>query len=300
MSGKSALGRGLGSLIPQGGAIKKPEPAPKKQTITEQVIPEAKGMVLEVSVGEIKENPRQPRYRFAQDDLQDLMNSIEEHGILQPLVVTKAGSGYELIAGERRLRASRNLGLEKVPVVVREADDQTKLELALIENIQRQDLNAVEEAMAYKALVEEFALTQEEVSKRVGKSRSTVANIMRLLDLSDEILDALKEGHITKSHARTLLAEIDEVRRNNLFEQMLNGGVTVREAEARASQTGSRSSARGANTKKDPNILAHEKRLREILGTKVDIKESGGKGKISIAFYSREELLELLDQLSGF
>lgn len=303
MSAKSALGRGLGSLIPQSGAStpkKAPEAKEAPKTITEQVIPEAKSMVLEVSIESIKENPRQPRYRFAQSDLEDLINSIKEHGILQPLVVTKAGSGYELIAGERRLRASRNLGLEKVPVVVREADDQTKLELALIENIQRQDLNAVEEAMAYKALVDEFSLTQEEVSKRVGKSRSTVANIMRLLDLSDEILDALKEGQITKSHARTLLSEINEERRYQLFQQMLNGGVTVREAEARASQTGSRSASRGASGRKDPNILAHEKRLREILGTKVDIKESGGKGKISIAFYSREELLELLDQLSGF
>jgi ParB family chromosome partitioning protein len=303
MSAKSALGRGLGSLIPQGGAVKKavdsPTPAKEPATMTEQIIPDAKGMILEVSVDAIKENPRQPRYRFTQSDLEDLINSIKEHGILQPLVVTKAGSGYELIAGERRLRASRTLGLETVPVIVREADDQTKLELALIENIQRQDLNAVEEAIAYKALVDEFALTQEEVAKRVGKSRSTIANILRLLDLSDEILDALKEGQITKSHARTLLAEIDEVRRQQLFEQMLSGGVTVREAEARASQTGSRSGAKTAG-RKDPNILAHEKRLREILGTKVDIKESGGKGKITIAFYSREELLELLDQLSGF
>jgi ParB family chromosome partitioning protein len=303
MSAKSALGRGLGSLIPQGGAVKKavdsPTPAKEPATMTEQIIPDAKGMILEVSVDAIKENPRQPRYRFTQSDLEDLINSIKEHGILQPLVVTKAGSGYELIAGERRLRASRTIGLETVPVIVREADDQTKLELALIENIQRQDLNAVEEAIAYKALVDEFALTQEEVAKRVGKSRSTIANILRLLDLSDEILDALKEGQISKSHARTLLAEIDEVRRQQLFEQMLSGGVTVREAEARASQTGSRSGAK-ATGRKDPNILAHEKRLREILGTKVDIKESGGKGKITIAFYSREELLELLDQLSGF
>jgi ParB family transcriptional regulator, chromosome partitioning protein len=289
MSSKSALGRGLGSLIQQ--------KTPMKQSITEQVMPEVKTLVIEVSVDDIKENPRQPRYRFSAADLEDLIGSIKEHGILQPLVVTKLGSGYELIAGERRLRASRTLGLDKVPVLVREADEQTKLELALIENIQRQDLNAVEEALAYKALVDEFALTQEQVSKRVGKSRSTVANIMRLLDLSEEILEALREEKITKSHARTLLAEIDEEKRMILFDQMLNGGVTVREAEARVSGGGSRSSSGG---RKDPNILAHEKRLREILGTKVAIKEKNGKGKITIEFYSREELLEILDTLSGF
>ncbi len=284
MSTKSALGRGLGSLIPQ------------KQTLTEQVIPSAATTVLEVDPNEIKVNPRQPRAHFSASDLEDLIGSIKEHGILQPLVVTKSNGEYELIAGERRLRASRTLGLAKVPVIVREADDQTKLELALIENIQRQDLNAVEEAIAYKALVDEFNLTQEQAAKRVGKSRSAVANIIRLLDLSDEYLEALKEGKISKTHARTLLAESDEAKRRDLFQAMLSG-MTVREAEARASNTGTKK-AHGTS-RKDPNILAHEKKLREILGTKVDIKERSGKGNITISFYSREELMELLDRLIG-
>lgn len=281
----SALGRGLGSLIPH------------KQTITEQVIHEARTQVLEVSVDDIVENPRQPRQHFSSADLEDLIASIKEHGILQPLIVTRAGRTYELIAGERRLRASRMLGLKTVPVIVRDANEQQKLELALIENIQRQDLNAMEEALAYKALVDEFNLTQEEVGRRVGKSRSNVANILRLLELPEQMLHALREGKITKSHARTLLAESNDVRREALFEAMLNGGVSVREAEARVVVSRKSSSK---PSRKDPNLLAHEKRLREILGTKVEIKESGGKGNISIAFYSRDELLDLLDRLSGF
>ena len=281
-----ALGRGLGSLIPQ------------KQSITEQVIPQARTQVLEVNVGEIVENPRQPRSHFSPSDLEDLISSIKEHGILQPLVVTRVGRTFELIAGERRLRASRTLGLKTVPVIVRDANEQQKLELALIENIQRQDLNVIEEALAYKALVDEFNLTQEEVGRRVGKSRSNVANILRLLELPEKMLHALREGKITKSHARTLLAEQNDVKREALFDAMLNGGVSVREAEARVLTT--HKHAPKSPSKKDPNLLAHEKRLREILGTKVEIKESSGKGSISIAFYSRDELLDLLDRLSGF
>jgi len=284
MPSHSALGKGLGSLIPQ------------KQTITQQVIPESGRDPLEVSVDDIIENPHQPRTHFSPSDLEDLMNSIQEHGIIQPLIVTKAKNGYELVAGERRLRSARTLGMKKVPVVVRDATEQEKLEIALIENIQRQDLNAIEEALAYRALIDEFNLRQEDVAKRVGKSRSAVANILRLLDLPESMLRTLKEGKITKSHARTLLAEKDPAKQKKLFEQMLGGGVTVREAEARVSNV--KSHARRSSAK-DPNILAHEKRLREILGTKVSITEKKGKGTITIEYYSKEELLELLDRLSG-
>ncbi len=283
---KPALGRGLGSLIPH------------KQTLTEQVIPAARREILDVPPEEIRENPRQPRMHFSPSDLEDLIASIKEHGIMQPLVVTKQGDGYELIAGERRLRASRTLGLKTVPVIVREASEQQKLELALIENIQRQELNALEEAVAYKALLDEFNLTQEEVGARVGKSRSAVANIVRLLELPDDILAALREGKITKSHARTLLAETNLDRRRVLFQQLLNGGMTVREVEARAGAVAPLGSTKKIVSKKDPNIAAHEKKLREILGTRVTIDERLGRGKISIAFYSKEELMELLTKLS--
>src|SRR3989339_320328 len=286
MNHPSALGKGLGSLIPQ------------KHSLTERIIPSARKEILEIPPNDIKENPRQPRHHFSPADLEDLIASIKEHGILQPLVVTRAGAKYELIAGERRLRASRALGLKTVPAIVRDASEQEKLELALIENIQRQDLNAVEEAIAYKALVDEFGLTQDAVAARVGKSRSAVANILRLLDLPDEVIAALREGRITKSHARTLLSEENAERRHALFQSMLNGGMTVREVEARVGGTGQRSKWKGQYAK-DPNVAAHEKRLREILGTKVEIQEKNGKGKIAISFYSKEELLELLDRLSN-
>jgi ParB family chromosome partitioning protein len=281
---KPALGRGLASLIPH------------KQTLTEQVIPDAHHEVLDIPVTDIVENPRQPRTYFSPSELEDLINSIQEYGIIQPLIMTRSGNRFELIAGERRLRAARTLGLKTVPAIIRDANEQQKLELALIENIQRQDLNAIEEALAYRALIDEFNLTQEQVAKRVGKSRSNVTNILRLLDLPEEILTALRDGKISKSHARTLLAEPDSQKQFALFQRMLEGGVSVREAEARVGlkRPGSR-----PKHGKDPNIMAHEKRLREILGTKVDITESAGKGKISIAFYSREEFLDLLDRLAS-
>ncbi len=279
----SALGRGLGSLIP-------PKPTP---SATAQVLPEeAHRAILEVETAKIKENPRQPRKDFAPGDLEDLIQSVKEHGIIQPLVVTKRGDGYELVAGERRLRAARAVGLKTVPVVAREATEQQKLELAIIENVQRADLNPYEEALAYKALVDEFGLTQEEAAKRMGKSRPAIANAMRLLDLPDEMLSALREGKITKSHARTLLAETDAHKRRGLFARMLEGGVTVREAEDAVAPAG----GRRARAAKDPNVAAHEKRLRDILLTKVQIDFRNGRGKIVIHAYSPEELLDLLDR----
>ncbi|HBK33984.1 TPA: hypothetical protein DEP34_02035 [Candidatus Uhrbacteria bacterium] len=281
---KPALGRGLGSLIPG-----------VKSSYIERALPDIRQEVLQVEVAKIHPNPRQPRQRFSPGELEDLIASIKEHGILQPLIVTRDGEGYELVAGERRLRASRTLGLTHVPAIVREATEQQKLELALIENIQRQDLNAVEEAYAYKALIDEFQLTQEDVARRVGKNRSTVANILRLLDLPEEILQAVQEGRIMKSHARTLLAEEDPKKQDHLFRLMLSGHMTVREVEERTKPQGKGTPAKKV---KDPNILAHEERLREILGTKVEIFEKRGHGKVSVHFYSREELFELLDKLS--
>ena len=278
----SALGKGLGSLIPQ------------RKSVIEEILPETKSQVLDIPVEHIYPNPRQPRHHFSAADLEDLIQSIKEHGVLLPLVVTKKGEGYELIAGERRLRASKMLGNKTVPAIVREASEQQKLELALIENIQRQDLNAVEEAIAYRALIDEFSLTQEEVAKRVGKSRSSVANTLRLLDLSQEMRLALQEGKITKSHARTLLAEEDRVKRQRLFEEMLSSGMSVRMAEERVEKKQRTHSP----SHQDPNIEDFEKRLRERFGTKVRIQEKKGRGRLTIEFYSREELMAILEQLS--
>lgn len=279
MNKLTGLGRGLGSLIPLTAMPTVPQ-----------------GSVRTVALAAIVPNSRQPRRHFSPTELEDLMASIKEHGILQPLLVQETTRGaFELIAGERRFRAAKMLGLHEVPVVVRSVNEQEKLELALIENIQRQDLNAIEEAQAYRALIDEFCLTQDEVARRVGKSRSAVANTLRLLELSVEIQQALLEGKLSKSHGRTLLAENDASKREHLFHQMLSGGMTVREAEVRTSNSLGR---RATLNKKNPNLLAHEARLREILGTKVEIQDKNGRGKIVISYFSKEELLELLAQLT--
>mgnify|MGYP001558669036 CR=1 FL=1 len=286
------LGRGLGSLIPQAPT------QPVAQTLDNRLqtseIAEASLRVVDIAPSKIVANPYQPRRTFVQEDLDDLMASIKEHGILQPLVVTEIGDGtYELIAGERRLRASKAICLATVPVIVREADSKKKLEWALIENIQRQDLNAVEEAIAYKQLMADFGLTQEAVAERVGKSRSQVANTVRLLDLPADIRKALEEGKITRSHARTLLAEENPSRQQELFERMLTGAVTVRTAEAMV-----QSHTRRAQQAKDPNILEIEKTLREKMGTKVEIKmTTPASGTVVVHFYSKEDLKTLIEHL---
>lgn len=278
------LGRGLGSLIPQKIAPEPGTEAAKAASVS----------ATEISPDKIVANPHQPRKYFIQQDLDDLVESVKEHGVLLPLVVTDNGDGtFELIAGERRLRASREAGLEKVPVIIRSATEQEKLELALIENIQRSQLNAVEEALAYQSLADQFSLRQEDIAARVGKSRSHVANTMRLLDLTEEMRKAVAEGKISKSHARTLLAEPDEERREDLFQKMLKGDMTVREAEARAG-----SSTKKPAVGKDPNIAALESELREALGTKVDIQMKGSAGKVGIHFYSKEDLKELIRKLT--
>lgn len=291
------LGRGLGALLP---------PQPQQQTVSQaSAQTPAKGNNLDVDIAssleirdinpnDIVENPHQPRKYFAPEDLQNLVESIKEHGILQPLVVTKKDNGtYELIAGERRLRASRKVGLNTVPVIVRQATEQQKLELAIIENIQRQELDPVEEARAYEGLADLFSLTQEEIGKQVGKSRSTIANTMRLLELAPEMLQALSDGRLTRSHARTLLAESDTAKRKDLFQSILQGGMTVRDVEAR---TASKSSS--AKPKKDPNILAMEDQLRGSLGTKVTIDRRGDYAKVTIHTYSPEDLRELIERFT--
>lgn len=275
------LGRGLGALIPQ-------KVAPAPGTEAAEVIERG---AKEIPIDSIVPNPHQPRRHFSPAELEDLLASIKEHGILQPLVVTSKGDGkYELIAGERRWRASKMLGLEKVPVVVRSASEQQKLELAIIENIQRQNLNAVEEAKAFQGMIDLFSLKQDDVAKRVGKSRSYIANTVRLLDLDEEILEAIVSRKITRSHARTLLSEGDPERRKQLFKQILKGDMTVREVEAKAGQ-GNRSRS---SSSKDPNIAALEDQMREVLGTKVQLKMKGNSGQITIHFYSKEELKELM------
>ncbi|MFH0927925.1 MAG: ParB/RepB/Spo0J family partition protein [bacterium] len=287
---KSGLGRGLGSLITS-------KPRDHAGSARLESIPARAGEedIREVQVDLIDPNPHQPRVHFAEEDLQDLVESIRTHGVIQPLVVTKKSGRFELIAGERRLRASKLAGLAKVPVVLRDAkDDQEKLELALIENIQRSDLNPIEEALAYQALLDEYQLTQEEVAKRVGKSRSVVANTVRLLHLPTEIQQALREGKISAGQARALISLPGEEAQLAMYHKIIASGLPARAVEEAVTEQ------RVTTLRRDPNLMAHENDLREALGTKVRITEKNGKGKIQIDFYSREELLNLKKKLTGF
>lgn len=291
---QTGLGRGLGAIIPpRPGAVPPATevgigPAP----VATAPAPLEGGTFLQVPVSLITPNPKQPRRHFDHAALEDLVSSIKEHGIVEPLVVTRGDAGYELIAGERRLRAAQIAGLETVPCVVRTASEQEKLELALIENVQRQDLNPIEEAFAYQRLMDEFGLTQDQVSAKVGKSRPQVANTVRLLQLPADIQQALMDRKISASNARTLLSLPTDQERHDLFSAMLAGNFTVRQTEARVPHP------RRARVVSDPNVLDAERRLRESLGHRVDIKRSpNGSGEIKIAFENEEDLRDLTSRL---
>ena len=286
-----ALGKGLNSLIPQTklrSSIRK-QTASKKENQHERI--------WHVPISEITPNEEQPRTNFDHQDLEDLVASIKKHGILQPVTVTeKSDGGYELIAGERRMRASEIAGLATVPALVRVASQQEKLELALIENIQRQNLNPVEEAFAYKRLVEEFDLTQREVAEQVGKSRPAVANMIRLLDLPEQIQKSLVDGKISAGKARALLSLKDENEQIKVYNTMIGQSATVRDVEKAVAAKGGAS--RKGSVRRDPNLLAQEDFLEDSLGTKVEISQKGEKGAITIFYSSREELKRLLEELS--
>lgn len=290
---QSGLGRGLGALIPPRPPSPSSSPLPVA-TAGEERVPVGLS-VQQLPVGVIDPNPHQPRAHFDHGDLEDLVASIKEHGIIQPLVVTSKIDGrYELIAGERRLRASKVAGLESVPVIVRSATEQQKMELAIIENVQRADLNPLEEARAYLRLQDEFGLTQDEVGRRVGKSRPQVANIIRLLQLPDEVQQALVEKKISASNARTLLSLPTDEERMQMFRAMLEGNFTVRQTEARVPH------ARRSSGPSDPNLVALEHRLRDALRVKVDVKrDARGEGEIRIRFLNEEDLHAITQKILG-
>lgn len=281
------LGRGLGSLIP-----------PKIDTSSIADSSEISGgteHVLRIEISKIKANPHQPRTDFNAEGLEELKNSIKEHGILQPLIVTKTDKGYEIIAGERRFRASQELNLQTVPAIVREVSQQQKLELALVENIQRRDLNAIEEAVAYQRLIDEFNLTQEAVAKKVGKSRSAVTNTLRLLTLPTEIQRAVVNGKISQSTARIIVG-LPAEQRLPFFQKVINQDLTVRAVETQARGVSVRKHVRKI---KDPNIVSLEEQLQSALGTKTIVQKNGSAGKITIEFYSDEELENIIDKICG-
>src|SRR6476620_7430037 len=285
MPKRTGLGKGLDALIPTG-----------------QNIPAADGSggITHVPVDLIQRNPRQPREKFDIEELENLAASIREHGVIQPLIVTPGQNGvYILVAGERRLQASRKAGLKTVPVVIRHATDQQLLELALIENVQRADLNPLEEAEAYQHLAKEFKMSHETIAARVGKSRVAVTNTLRLLDASAAVKQALVDGRITEGHARAMLALTSAKAQENLLNKVINLDLSVRQTEVLAGQL----SGRKPTVKKKIGLNADlndiEKRIGSSLNTRVALKHSkSGKGRIVIYYFSDEELNSLIEKLT--
>jgi len=282
---RKALGKGINALIPD----------------FEMGVPEAEPSAAnDLLVDEISPNRLQPRSYFDDTKLEELVTSIKEHGVLQPVVVQKAYSGYELIVGERRWRASKKLGLKKIPAVIREVSDAQSLEIAIIENIHRQDLNPIEEAEAYARLANEFALTQEMVAKKVGKSRTAIANTLRLLKLSRNIKEDLISEKISMGHARALLGLENSKQMEILRKEIIKQDLTVRQTEGRVNKikAGSVNKPGPPTAKKDIFIKDLEKDLARRLGTKVDISPKKNGGKLVVTYYSDDDL-DRIQRLMG-
>lgn len=292
---KKGLGKGLDSLIPMGSEIEnitKPVKKAKNEPKTNE------NGVIELKVNQIEPNREQPRKNFDEDALQELADSIKKHGIIQPLVVQKKGEYYEIIAGERRWRAAKIAGLKHIPVVIKDYSEQEMVEIALIENIQRQDLNPIEEAMAFKQLMQEYDLKQDELAERVSKSRTAVTNSMRLLKLPQKIMEMVINNELSSGHARTLLSIEDEDLQIKVAELVILKQMSVRETEnyVKKLQNNKNESKDTKNTDNDFVYRDIENRIKEIVGTKVKVNhKNNGKGKIEIEFYSDDELERIYD-----
>ena len=287
---KTSLGTGLSSLIPN--KLNKENNAPlQKESFTNS------DRVIRIPIENITPNPRQPRKYFAEENLKELAESIKEHGVIQPIIVTRVNDKYELIAGERRLQASKLAKMSEIPAIVRLATSQQKLELALVENIQRHNLNAIEEAKAYRELHNEFNLTQEEIAKRTGKSRSAIANIIRLLELPIEIQRGVIEEKITEGHARAILGLENPEKQRALYELILKNNLTVRAVEDKVKEITVHTHKRKVSKNIDPRVQDIEDNIQQKLGTKIKIKKRGTTGKITIDFYSEEEFEKIVGLL---
>ncbi len=301
---KSALGRGLGALL--GGPITPPASAPPSSQPTApapQAI-DSRERVQRVPLNKVRPSALQPRKQFSEESLRELADSIREQGIVQPLIVRPRGDFFELIAGERRWRAAQLLNLPEVPVIAREADDRTVLELALIENLQRENLNPIEEALGYSQLAGQFAMTQEEVSVKVGKSRAVVANALRLLKLPQAVQDFLRDGKLSVGHAKVILGLPDEISQKQAAERVINESLNVRQTEGLIAKLQSRDEKGTVAAPKtlvapggDPHVADIEAKLREVFATKVKLNYAHGKGSLQISFFSNEELERILQIL---
>jgi ParB family chromosome partitioning protein len=271
------LGRGLAALIPQRGE----HPS-----------------TVDLPISAVSRNPYQPREQFEQSQLEDLAASIAEHGVLQPILVSEVPGGYQLVAGERRLRAAQMAGLERIPALVRSADESAQLAWALIENLQRTDLNPLEEAAAYRRLVDEFSLDHDQVAARVGKSRSAVANTLRLLDLAPEVKDALLRGAITEGHARAIAGIDDLTQQAAVSMDVESRGLSVRQAEELVRRLRKERPAKTVR-ERGPDVERLESALRDSLATKVTINTARKGGRITIEYYDEDDLERLYERLTG-
>lgn len=300
MTKKRALGKGLSALLENANT----------DITTKNIGVEGKtvGSIAMISIDRIEANPWNPRTSFEEEALEELKDSISNHGIIQPLTVRKLGRDkYQLISGERRFRASQLAGLEEVPCYIRIANDQTMLEMALVENIQREDLNAIEVGLSYQRLIDECNLTQEKLSQKLGKSRSNITNFLRLLKLPAPVQVGIKEGLISMGHARALVSAGDEDRQIDLFKQIIADGLSVRDLEAvvkgvkngaPANKTNGSASPKAGNYNFDQQAISYTNRLSEKLNAKVQLSANdSGKGKLVINFNSEEELTEILEKI---
>ena len=300
---KPALGRGLGALLGGNPPLAPATPAPAISPAV-AAVPANGERVQRVPLNRVRPSPLQPRKEFAAEALRELADSIREQGIVQPLIVRERGGFFELIAGERRWRAAQLLNLPEVPIIAREADDRAVLELALIENLQRENLNPLEEALGYQQLGEQFRLTQEEIAVKVGKSRAAVANATRLLKLPASVQLFLRENRISVGHAKVILGLADDRSQIIAAERVVKEGLNVRQTEGliaklqtRAHKTPGQETKPRAIVPVDSNIARIEEKLREKFGTKVHLKYAQGRGAVEISFFSDDELQRVLEIL---
>ena len=295
---KGGLGKGLGALLP---------------TLEESILKDEANEIKNIALTEIIPNPDQPRKDFDEDEMQDLTASVKEHGVLVPIIVNKNDSNekYLIVAGERRFRAAQRAGLAEIPAIVKNFNDQEILEIALVENVQRSDLNVVEEAKGYKILMERFGYTADDLAKRMGKSRPQIANCVRLLNLPSEVLEMVAEGKLSAGHVRPLLALSDQAWQRQLAEDIYHDALSVRQVETMVNQMklgASLAEQNNAAAKKEQEkydsqlnteLLLIQEQLKEVFKTKVTIKNRKGKGKIEIDFYNEDDLKRIIDLLGG-
>ena len=280
---KKGLGKGLGAIFSQVDITSSEEEG-----------------IAQINIDEITPNPYQPRKDFNEEELQNLADSIKEHGLIQPVVVVKEGEVYNLVVGERRWRAAQKAGLSKIPALIKKKEEVRLLEMAIVENIQRENLNPLEEAEALGQLAEEFGFTQEQLAVKVGKNRSTVANILRLLHLPAEVKENLRKGLISSGHARAILMVDREDARILFCEKIIKEGLSVRQAEELAGKKDEEKKKKITKVYKTVEVMDIQENLQKLFGTKVEIRhrEKGNKGKIEISYYSLDDLNRLLDMMA--